>query len=220
MTPHVVTEEEKKLCVRAQEQELFTPFLPTFGNIGEEKNTNESINTNNGTNANSESDANQDANVENLEISCEINFEDFLSIEPEVQINLTDEAVPLANLILPVDCDYSDDQLKQILTKSFDIENDEQKEFISNDSKRVICYECRTEMTTEHLCHRMVCDKCRFATHCKTAFESHTSEGHKEPIQLSDKQITVFKPFPQLLSFKIICRECEFVSNDGNQLGI
>lgn len=210
--------------MRAREQELFTPFLPTAGNVGEEKNDRERDNENNANdNLNNQTNANgNDYNVENLEISCDINIDDFLAIEPEVQINLADETIPSLDSIISVEYNYSDDQLKQILTKSFDIDSnsDEQKEFICEDNKRVVCYECGTDMTSEHLCHRLVCHKCQFTTHCRTAFESHTSYGHKEAANSSGKQISIFKPIPELFRYQLICSECEFTSLDGNQFGI
>jgi len=54
ITNFVVPDEEKQLCVRAREEELFTPFLPTFA-----------------TNSDAPNAATTDDNEPNCELSCE-----------------------------------------------------------------------------------------------------------------------------------------------------
>ena len=237
----MVKDDEKLLCTRAKEEELFTPFLPNFGDNPEVP----PMETETG-------------NDMSFEISCEPNISDFLSIEPEIQINLTDANTSFANSIFPLDCDYSNEKLTHILIKSFDTSlsngasnkeeeqiegvepnsspnpnseptpdpnpepnpEEENKNFILSNNERVVCYECKTHISTDHFMSRMVCEKCNFTTHCKTSFDCHTTGAHLDSIEPHNKQISILRDFPELSSYQNVCKECGFSTTDGNQSGI
>ncbi|XP_054162701.1 uncharacterized protein LOC128960605 [Oppia nitens] len=219
----VVQEEDKNLCIRAREEELFTPFLPNIDNTLPNYESNINSNNNN-----------------NEEMSFEPNILDLLSIEPECNIDISDSNTPFESFVLPVDCDYTVDQLKTILTNSFDLKpksevneaNEMNKPLLLFDSNLIVCFECNVYLSPDHFIGKSVCEKCNFSTHCRNAFDEHKLIAHSSPVTLTaapgepqpqpqqTNQSSVLKSFSHLTSYNIHCGECDFTTTDGNLMAL
>ncbi|CAG2164958.1 unnamed protein product [Oppiella nova] len=213
ITNFVVPDEEKQLCVRAREEELFTPFLPTVANNSDAPNA-----------------ATTDDNEPNCELSCEPSIDDLLSIEPECFISFNEHSPPLDNITVPVDYDYNEQQLTQILSTSFqlkpvseDVEEGIKTEILFND-KTVLCMECNTNVTISHYNSKIVCEKCNYTTHCTAAIDEHKTSAHSStpPDTAPPDWNTVLKAFPNLISYDVRCGycDCDFSTTDGNLMAI
>jgi hypothetical protein len=195
------------------EKELFTPNLPTFGNA-EYCGRPETVVSNN------------QNEIESFQMSCDPFANDF-TIEPEVQISLTDNKTSIQTFILALDSDYSNEQLKKILSKSFKISEEiipSEKVIIMSNNKSVNCYECNTLVNIDHYMSKSVCDKCNYITHCKKAFKDHKIKIHStsNETDFNMKSLTpsVLSSFQSLNSYNIVCKKCQFNTKDGNQMGI
>ncbi len=195
------------------EKELFTPNLPTFGNVEYCERPETAV-------------SNNQSEIESFQMSCDPFANDF-TIEPEVQISLTDNKTPVESFILAVDCDYSSEQLKKILSKSFKICSEiipSEKGIIMSNNKSVKCYECNTLVNIDHYMSKGVCDKCNYITHCKKAFKDHKIRIHSTS-KKTDSNVKCLTPsvlssFQSLNSYNIVCKKCQFNTKDGNQMGI
>jgi len=203
-----VQSEDVASCVKALEKELFTPNLPTFANIesfgSPETQTPENDN---------EADC-------SIQVSCDPFSTDF-TIEPEVHISITDTSVE--NFILPVDSDYSSEKLEKMLSQSFQISNElvhNKKVIVLANNQTTNCYECKTDINTEHYSKKSVCTKCNYMTHCKKAYAQHMIDAHSTSRTRKCWTSSVLRSFPSLDSYNIVCQKCHFVTKDGNQMGI
>lgn len=156
--------------------------------------------------------------IDNVDEEMDVECPPFL--EPDIQINLTEDDNSTANFILPVDSNYTNEQFVSMLKKSFQKCDQSCNAILSDANEVLVCKECNSDLNYDHFMKKGICAKCNYVTHCKKAYTQHMIEVH------SSQKCTKPSIPPSVLSnlsnhlFNLTCQTCQFHTNQCNEMGI